>query len=79
MTATKNGINRRAFQKGLGEVKAKDLPAVRAEIMALLGVTSQVSFRNYANGKVQTLDIEKYEGIDQVFKRYGVASPWGLV
>ena len=54
MTATKNGINRRAFQKGLGEVKAKDLPAV-------------------------TLDIEKYEGIAQVFKRYGVASPWGLV
>ena len=78
MTAVNNGINRRAFRKGLAEVKIKDYPAVKGEIMAVLGIKSQQMFRNYSYGRVQTLDIAKSEAIALVFRRYGVLSPWGL-
>lgn len=68
----------RAFKKGLSELKVKDVPAVRARLARILGVTTNVSINNYANGKVQTLDVDKARQIEALFASYGVASPWGL-
>lgn len=67
----------RAFRKGLAEVRVKDLPAVKAEICAVLGVGSKQSFIRYADGKAKTLDVDKARAIEQVFTKYGVAEPWG--
>ena len=78
MTETKGNENRRAFTKGLAEVKVKDAQAVRSEIMAILGVTSLQMFRKYSRGRVQSFDIAKYEAVGKVFRKYGVRDPWGL-
>ena len=34
----------RAFRKGLSEVRVKDVPEVKAELMEILGVTTKQSF-----------------------------------
>ncbi len=68
----------KAFMKGLSELKVKDLPEVREALKKILGVTTDQSFRNYAGGKVQTLDVEKAGQIADLFAAYGVANPWGL-
>lgn len=68
----------KAFKKGLSELKVKDLPAVREALYGILGITTPQSLRNYANGKVQTLDVEKAKQIEVLFASYGINSPWGL-
>lgn len=68
----------KAFQKGLSELKVKDLPEVREALYRILRVTSLQGFRNYANGKVQNLDVEKARQIEALFASYGVTDPWGL-
>ncbi len=67
----------RAFRKGLSEVRVKDVPAVKARLMAILGVTTKQSFIRYADGRVANLDVEKARRIEAVFAEYGVASCWG--
>lgn len=67
----------RAFRKGLRELKVKDAPAARAQILSILGVTTKQSFAYYANGRAQTLDVEKARRIEEVFRRYGISDPWG--
>ena len=67
----------RAFDKGLRELRVKDVNAARAEIMAALGVNTAQSLRNYARGLKKTLDVEKAAAIAAIFARYGVADPWG--
>ena len=68
----------KAFKKGLSELKVKDLPAVREELYRILRITTAQSFRNYASGKVSTLDVEKARQIEALFASYGVTEPWGL-
>lgn len=68
----------KAFMKGLSELKVKDLPDVREALYKILRVTTPQGFRNYANGKVQTLDVDKARQIEALFAAYGVSSPWGL-
>lgn len=68
----------RAFRKGLSELKVKDVPAVRARVARILGITTNVSFNNYASGRVKTLDVDKARQIEDVFSYYGVKEPWGL-
>lgn len=68
----------KAFTKGLSELKVKDIPAVRESLYRILHVTTPQGFRNYANGKVLNLDIEKARQIEALFASYGVANPWGL-
>ena len=67
----------RAFDKGLRELRVKDVNAARAEIMAALGVNTAQSLRNYARGLKKSLDVEKAANIAAIFARYGVADPWG--
>ena len=68
----------KAFLKGLNELKVKDLPDVREALYKILRITTAQHFRNYANGKVQTLDVEKAKQIETLFASYGVSNPWGL-
>lgn len=68
----------KAFQKGLSELKVKDLPDVREALYRILRVTTPQGFRNYANGKVQNLDVDKARQIEALFASYGIANPWGL-
>lgn len=68
----------KAFQKGLSELKVKDLPEVREALCRILRVTTTQGFRNYANGKVKNLDVEKARQIEALFASYGVNDPWGL-
>lgn len=68
----------KAFQKGLSELKVKDLPEVREALYRILRVTTPQGFRNYANGKVQNLDVDKARQIEALFSSYGIANPWGL-
>ena len=68
----------KAFQKGLSELKVKDLPEVREAIFGILKITTMQSFRNYASGRVLTLDVEKARKIEALFAAYGVKNPWGL-
>lgn len=67
----------RAFRKGLAELKVKDVPAVKAGISEILGITTKQSFIRYADGRVANLDIEKAKRIEELFSSYGVASCWG--
>lgn len=67
----------RAFRKGLSEVRVKDVPEVKAELMEILGVTTKQSFIRYADGKVANLDVEKARRIEALFGRYGVVDCWG--
>lgn len=67
----------RAFRKGLSEVRVKDVPEVKAELMEILGVTTKQSFIRYANGNVANLDVEKARKIEALFERYGVVDCWG--
>lgn len=75
---TKNINEKRAFAKGLKELRVKDVEQVRSAIISILGVTTMQSFRNYANGRVETLDVEKAKQIEALFASYGVNNPWGL-
>lgn len=68
----------KAFKKGLSEIKMKDLPEVREALYKILRVTTPQSFRNYASGKVQNLDVDKARQIEALFAGYGVTNPWGL-
>lgn len=68
----------KAFLKGLSELKVKDLPDVREALYRILQVTSAQSFRNYSNGKVKNLDVDKARQIEALFASYGIANPWGL-
>ena len=68
----------KAFKRGLRELKVKDLPEVREALKKILQVGTNVALGNYANGKVQTLDVEKAGQIQALFASYGVANPWGL-
>lgn len=76
MTATRTEITR-AFRKGLGELRVKDVPAVKAAISEILGITTKQSFIRYADGKVANLDVEKARRIEELFSSYGVTSCWG--
>jgi len=68
----------KAFKKGLSELRVKDLPEVREALYHILRVTTVQGFRNYANGKVQNLDVDKARQIQALFASYGVTNPWGL-
>ena len=68
----------KAFQRGLRDIKVKDIQDVRTSLMGILGVGTRQGFRNYANGLVQNLDVDKAKQIEVLFASYGVSNPWGL-
>lgn len=77
-TQKRNAAPGKAFKKGLDELKVKDLPEVRQALFRILGITTTQSFRNYSNGKVLNLDVDKAKQIEALFSSYGISNPWGL-
>lgn len=67
----------RAFKEGLRKLRVKDVPEVKAKIMAILGVTTKQSYIRYANGRAVNLDVTKAARIQEVFAEYGVPDCWG--
>lgn len=68
----------KAFQRGLREIKVKDIEDVREALKSILGVGTMQAVRNYANGLVQNLDVDKARQIEALFASYGINDPWGL-
>ena len=68
----------RAFKEGLRKLRVKDVPEVKAEIMAILGVTTKQSYIRYANGRAANLDVTKAARIQEVFAKHGVPDCWGI-
>lgn len=64
-----------SFKKGYGQVKYKDLSAVRDEIMEALEIGSLQAFRNRMNGDVEPRVSEQKE-IERVFNKYGIKEIW---
>lgn len=77
-TQKTNAVPSKAFKKGLDELKVKDLPEVKRSLCRILGITTMQSFRNYSNGKVLNLDVDKAKQIEALFASYGISNPWGL-
>ncbi|MBP5311829.1 MAG: hypothetical protein J6112_03230 [Clostridia bacterium] len=67
----------RSFRKGLSEVKVKDLPHIKHDIMQALGISTESSFSRYSRGLNKHLDIEKAKKIEDLFASYGVDNCWG--
>lgn len=65
-----------SFQKGFGQVKQKDIPAVRQEIMAALGITTRPNWSRRLKGEVVP-KVTEAEAIEAIFARYGVKDVWG--
>lgn len=65
-----------AFQLGWSQVKNCDIKDARKDLMRALGITSNVSFLNRMNGKVEP-KISEAKGIERVFAKYGIKSIWG--
>lgn len=65
-----------AFERGWENAKAKDQPAIKAEIMKALNLTTEVAFMQRRRGVIEHR-ITEYKAIVGVFKRYGITDIWG--
>lgn len=65
-----------SFKKGLREAKYGDVPAIRASIMAALGITSRQAYANRRDGKVG-YSVDDVRCVEAAFAAYGVTDPWG--
>lgn len=73
---TKQNENQ-GFGAGWQQLRLVDTQAVKQEIMQILGVTTEASFRNYRMGRLVPDRIEA-EQIEHVFHNYGVRQNiWG--
>jgi len=66
----------KAFRKGLRELRVREVQEVKAELYAVLGINNRTSFVAYADGR-QSLPVEKYMGIERVFRAHGIEDCWG--
>jgi hypothetical protein len=65
-----------SFQKGFGQVKQKDIPAVRQDIMNALGITTRPNWNRRLKGEVVP-KVTEAEAIEAIFAKYGVKEVWG--
>lgn len=64
------------FTKGLSQLKVCDVPAVKAEIMEALGITTNVSWINRRSGKIEP-KISEALAIEEIFAKRGITDVWG--
>lgn len=64
------------FKKGMRDAPGRYQNAIRNKIKRVLGIKSNVQFRNRQNGKVHHTQAERL-AIEAIFKEYGVNTPWG--
>lgn len=73
---TKQNENQ-GFGAGWQQLRLVDTQAVKQEIMQILGVTTEASFRNYKQGRLIPDRVEA-EQIENVFRNHGVHQDiWG--
>jgi hypothetical protein len=65
-----------SFKRGFMQLKQKDAPAVKAEIMAGLGISTRMPWHQRITGKIVPKQSER-EYIENVFKKYGIIDVWG--
>lgn len=65
-----------SFNKGLREAKHGDVPAIRAAVMAQLGISTRQAYANRRDGKVG-YSVEDVRAVEAAFAEYGVTDPWG--
>lgn len=68
--------SRFSFRRGFMQVKNKDLPAVKKEIMSAIGIETRAAWLNRLNGKVEP-KVSEAKAIESVFKKYGIINVWG--
>lgn len=66
----------KSFNKGLREVPHGKIKEVKKKLMAALGVTSPLGYRNRRNGRVDHT-IDDCIAIEAVFSQYDIKQPWG--
>lgn len=70
-------MERFSFKKGFMQVKQKDAPAAKREIMNAIGITTRVAWATRLNGKVEPR-ISEAESIAEILSKYGVNGEiWG--
>ena len=65
-----------AFKKGYGQIQHKDMPVIRQELMAALGVNTRMSLLNYIKGATEPR-VSQAEAVEAVFAKYGITEVWG--
>jgi hypothetical protein len=65
-----------SFEKGWYQLRQQDVQAAKEELMASLGVTTNMAFRNRLKGK-HIPKITQVEAIEKVFAKYGIRKVWG--
>jgi hypothetical protein len=67
-----------AFEKGWYQLRQRDVSAVRAKIMATLGITTRMGFLDRLKGKYIP-KVTEAKAIEDIFAKYGVKDIWGTV
>jgi hypothetical protein len=65
-----------SFKKGLAQARQMDIPILKAEIMAAIGITSEPSWSLRSNGRVEPR-VSEIRAIEGVFEKYGITDIWG--
>ena len=65
-----------AFKKGWDLVPKGKAAAVKADIKEALGITGDATFYNRMKG-VPEPTVSEYNAVAGVFRKYGIADPWG--
>jgi hypothetical protein len=65
-----------AFANGWSRLRQHDVATVRTRIMTALNITTQATFRNRLNGKVDPT-LSEIVAIETIFAEYGITNVWG--
>lgn len=68
---------RYSFLRGWNDLKLRDVNAAKEDIMSALGIKSNATFYRRLRGQIVPT-IEEYDGIIEIFKKYGVKQPFGV-
>ena len=65
------------FIKGLKQLRVGEVDEVKAEIMAALHITTNVSYINRKTGKIEP-KISEARAIEEIFAKRGISDVWGI-
>lgn len=70
-------LKSKSFNKGMREVAHGKYQELKAELMSIIGTTSEQTWYKYRDGQKKTLDVNLAAKIDAKFAEYGIKQPWG--
>lgn len=65
-----------SFERGFQQLRLCDVDEVRAEIMDVLGVTTNMSFLRRKAGKIEP-KISEARAVEEIFAKRGITDVWG--